>query len=553
MENNGSSDVQIEEMVDLRQYANLLIHWLWLILLFAIISASTAFYFSRRMTPYYQSTTTVLVNAAPATQATDYSSVMMSKQLTSTYSQMMAKDPALTEVINQLDLDFSTEDLKKMITLSVVHDTQLIQVAVESTDAELSANIANSIASVSAKQIEGIQSQRFSTSKKTLEDQMADLEKQITIYTELANITSNSDQKDRMENKVTQYREIYSNLLLSYEEVRLSEAQSVSSLVQIEVAKPKYVPVRPKVYRNSLLAAVVGFILITGIIFLREALNDTIKTPNEIVKKFQLPVLGIINHRTSKIDSPITMSEPRSPTSEAYRMLRTNINYASVDKPLHTIMITSPDPGEGKTTVTANLSVVMAQNGLRVFTIDCDLRHPKIHNYFGISNNSGMSNLFFQPGDVPYIYYQTMKMDNLSVITTGPLPPNPAELLSSQKMQSILKNISQASDVVLIDTPPVLAVTDASVLAPILDGVLLVVRPGRTRIRTLRLAIEQLKQVNAKILGVVINDVDLRGKPYAYQYRYYRNYSAYQEYYSAGKDEKKKMKNFKAAVSQAHE
>ncbi len=539
MENNGSSDVQIVEMVDLRQYANLWFHWLWLILLFAFISASAVFYFSKRATPYYQSIATVLVNAAPATQATDYSSVMMSKQLTSTYSQMMAKDPVLTEVINQLQLVFSTEELKKMITMTVVRDTQLIQITVESTDPELSANIANSIASVSAKQIEGIQSQRFSTSKKTLEDQMAELEKEITIYMEHANITSNSDQKDRMENKVTQYREIYSNLLLSYEKVRLSEAQSVSSLVQVEVAKPKDTPVRPRIYQNSSLAAVIGFLLITGIIFVREVLDDTIKTPDEINKKFHLPVLGIINHKTTKMDNPITMSEPRSPTSEAYRMLRTNINYASGDKPLHTIMITSPDPGEGKTTVTANLSVVMAQNGMRVFTIDCDLRHPKLHTYFGISNNSGMSNLFFQSGEVPYSYHQILKMENLSVITTGPLPPNPAELLSSQKMQSILKGIRQASDVILIDTPPVLAVTDAAVLAPILDGVLLVVRPGKTRIHTLRLAIAQLKQVNANVLGVVINDVDLRDKSYAYYYRDYRKYSAYQEYYTMDKGEER--------------
>ena len=220
-------------------------------------------------------------------------------------------------------------------------------------------------------------------------------------------------------------------------------------------------------------------------------------------------------------------------------MLRTNINYASGDKPLHTIMITSPDPGEGKTTVTANLSVVMAQNGMRVFTIDCDLRHPKLHTYFGISNNSGMSNLFFQSGEVPYSYHQILKMENLSVITTGPLPPNPAELLSSQKMQSILKGIRQASDVILIDTPPVLAVTDAAVLAPILDGVLLVVRPGKTRIHTLRLAIAQLNQVNANVLGVVINDVDLRDKSYAYYYRDYRKYSAYQEYYTMDKGEER--------------
>jgi capsular exopolysaccharide synthesis family protein len=165
-----------------------------------------------------------------------------------------------------------------------------------------------------------------------------------------------------------------------------------------------------------------------------------------------------------------------------------------------------------------------------------------VHKYFGLSNRQGLSTLFAQSSELPNGISQTTAVENLTVVTTGLLPPNPAELLGSQKMQSIFTSMRTASDIILVDTPPILAVTDAAVLAPTMDGVLLVVRPGKTRASALRLTLEQFKQVNANVLGVVLNDIDLRGKPYAYRYHYYRNYSAYQEYYGHGEKEKEKAK-----------
>lgn len=526
-----SPEEQMEEGLDLRQYFSLFLHWSWLILLAALVAGSAAFFFSKRMTPYYQSSTTVLVNAAPATKATDYSSVMMSEQLTSTYSQMMSNDSVLTEVVKQLGLNIPTDDLKEMITVATLQDTQLIQVTVESIDPKLSANIANAVATISAVQIEEIQSQRFLQSKTTLEAQLADLEQQIATYQAEAAAASTTEEKDRLDTKVTQYREIYSNLLSSYESVRLSEAQAVSSVVQVEPAVPDYTPVKPKVMQNTLLAAVVGLLLAAGVIAAREALDDTIKNPEDITRKFKLPVLGVIDHHSVEEYTPITLTDPRSPTAEAYRTLRTNISYTSVDKPLRTLMVTSSEPGEGKTTTISNLGVVLAQNGQCVIVADCDLRHPRVHTYLGLPNRQGISNLFTKSSVSLNSHRQGTKVENLTVITTGSLPPNPAELLGSQKMQAILDNMRQSADIILIDTPPILAVTDAAVLAPTLDGVLIVVRPGKTRASALRLTLEQMHRVNANVLGIVLNDVATRGSYYGYQYRYYRNYAAYQGYY----------------------
>lgn len=526
------------ESKDLRQYLSILWHWLWLILLITISAGVISFFISLQMTAYYQSSTTVLVNQAPATQMTDYSSVLMSKQLTSTYSGMMTTDTVLSEVVSQLGLIVDLDDLREMITITPKTDTALIIISVETIDPYLSANIANTISTVFAKQIQDIQTQRFSQSKETINQQLADIDTQRTALETQISQSSDELEKARLDDKITQYNDLYATLLQSLEEVQLSEAQSVSSVVQVEPASPNLTPVKPKLAQNVILAAMIGFLLTIMIIFMREALDDTIKTPEEIGQKFNLPVLGVINRYDSRKGVLITVLEPRSPTAEAYRTLRTNVSYTSVDKPLHTLMITSTESGEGKTTTICNLGVVLAQNGYNITIADCDLRHPKLHTYFGLPNRAGLSTLFAHQTEIPNGAQQITMVKNLNLLTTGQLPPNPAELLGSKKMQSILSAMCQKSDLVLVDVPPVLAVTDAAVLAPSIDGVILVVRPGKTRTIALRQTITQLRQVNATILGVVINDMDMRGRLYSRQYKYYRDYTAYQSYYPGSNSKK---------------
>jgi non-specific protein-tyrosine kinase len=541
MELDFSSAEQNEDGLDLRYYLSLILHWWWLIVLAAIIAGAASYFISRQMTPYYQASSTVLVNAAPASKASDYNSVMMSEQLTSTYSQMMSKDAVLSQVAKQVGLSNPPDQIKKWITVTPVRDTQLIQVVVETTDPDLSAKIANSIVEVFATQIQNIQTQRFSQSKSALETQLTDYEKQIADMTSEVSKTETSDEKDRLNQKITQYRGMYSNLLQSYEQIRLSEAQSVSTVVQVESAASNPIPVKPKVMQNTLLAAIVGILLAAGLVFVREAFDDTVKTPDDITRKFKLPVLGVISHHESDPDAPIALSSPRSPVTEAYRTLRTNLGYTSVDRRLYTIMVTSAEPGEGKSTITSNLGAVMAQNNKRVIALDCDLRHPCLHGNFGLSNRQGMSTLLSQNSEATSEICNPTKEKGLFVITTGPIPPNPAELMGSQKLQSVLKWLKETADIILIDTPPILAVSDALILAPSLDGVVLVVRPGKTRYGALRQSIEQLQLVNARILGVVLNDVNTRGKAYGYYYKNYHGYNTYQNYYS-GKSTGKKSK-----------
>ncbi len=530
-----------DDEIDLLKYLTLFWNWAWLILLAALVTGIIGFLVSSRMTPIYQASTTVLVNEAAANKTTDYNSVLMSQKLTNTYSELLVTDNILTTVGTQLGLSYPLEDLKKMISVATIRDTQLMTLKVETEDPNESAAIANAIVAVFADYIQDIQSQRFAQSKNALEQQMREAEANIGSYETRAAAAATLAEKDTLEAKVRQYQEIYMGLQQSYEQIRLSEAQSVSSIVQVEPARPEETPVKPRVLMNTAIAAMIGFLLAAGVIFVREALDDTIKTPEDITNIFKLPVLGVINHfKTEDEEALITVSEPRSPSAEAYRALRTNVSYASVDTPLRAVLVTSTEPQEGKTTTISNLAVVLAQNGQNVILTDCDLRKPRIHTRWKLTNQYGLSTLFSQPNDLVTNLLRPSGVENLRILTSGMIPPNPSELIGSQRMRRIIADMQQTADIVLLDTPPALAVTDAAVLAPALDGVILVVRPGKTRRSGLRQTIMQFQQVNAHILGVVLNNVDLQGKPYAYRYQYYSNYSAYQSYY--GKSEKAKAK-----------
>jgi len=212
---------------------------------------------------------------------------------------------------------------------------------------------------------------------------------------------------------------------------------------------------------------------------------------------------------------------PKSSIAEAFRTMRTNLSFAATGQPLKVILVTSAGPADGKTTVAANLAVVMAQAGMRVLLMDCDLRKPVLHKYFDTNNQLGVTNLLVQNLEMRDAVRDT-PVEGLSLLVSGPIPPNPSELLGSQKMKDILERAAGLYDMVIVDAPPVLAVTDAAVLAPRADGVILVVKSGETRIDMIKDTKSQLEKVNAHILGVVLNEVKINSADYHYYY-YYRD------------------------------
>lgn len=216
----------------------------------------------------------------------------------------------------------------------------------------------------------------------------------------------------------------------------------------------------------------------------------------------------------------ITHTDPKSPVSEAYRVLRTNIQYSSVDNPLKTIVITSTGPMEGKTTTIANLAVTFAQAGSKVLLIDTDLRKPKVHKVFMLSNESGLTNLLTaKEGSEFSIRHHKEK--NLHILTSGTIPPNPSELLNSNAMRNFVAKAKEEYDIVLLDSPPVGSVTDASIISTYVDGTILVVKSGKVEVDAVKRAKETLDRVNANIIGVVLNNLDKKALGNKYYYSYY--------------------------------
>lgn len=210
---------------------------------------------------------------------------------------------------------------------------------------------------------------------------------------------------------------------------------------------------------------------------------------------------------------------PRSAVAEAYRTLRTNLGFASLDRPCRSILVTSAGPGDGKSTTAANLAVVLAQAGNRVMLVDCDLRKPAQHRIFEVENQRGLTNCLLQNLDPEEVSHRGLA-ENLALLTSGPIPPNPAELVGSERVRALWPSLLGRYDYVIVDSPPVLAVTDASLLAAQLEGVLLVVR-AHTRVEVVREAKEQLEKASARIIGVVLNQVKMPSRDYHYYY-YYR-------------------------------
>jgi capsular exopolysaccharide synthesis family protein len=210
-----------------------------------------------------------------------------------------------------------------------------------------------------------------------------------------------------------------------------------------------------------------------------------------------------------KLSELITISEPRSPISEAYRTLRTNLDFASLDRALKTLVVTSAGVGEGKSTTLANLAVVSAQAGRKVILVDADLRRPTLHQIFGLGNETGLTTLMVDDAALADPPLQETGVEDLSVLTSGPLPPNPADLMDSRRMEEVVAALAERADQVFFDTPPVVAVTDAAVLSTKVDGVLLVISAGKTRREYARTAVHRLEQIKARLVGTVLTNVQM--------------------------------------------
>ena len=521
--------------LDLRKYALLLWHWLWLIALCTILAGSAAYIVSRSTHPVYSASAVLLINVAPSgTAGTDSNSLAASRSLASTYVELLQTSDILDKVVAKLDLPLSSMSLAARVQAQVVANTQLIQISLEDTDPQRATMIVNTLADVFRQMNEEQQLSRYASLSASLTTRIQQVEKDIaTTQAEItalpAKRTSQEEARfDQLQATLAQYNGSYSNLLNSLSQVRLSEAQTMSQVSVVQKARVPSTPVRPRTLNNTLLAAVVGAILAAGVALLIEYLDDTVKTPEDIEKVIHTSILGQIaridgSEPEQKLVAALT---PRSPISEAYRVLRTNIQYSSVDKPLRRLLISSTNPSEGKSTTVANLAVVLAQAGKRVVVVDADLRRPMQNKYFGLPNAFGVTTALLDNQSPIEQHVQATAIENLRVMTSGPLPPNPAELLDSQRLEQVLGELAKQADVLVLDSPPILSVTDAILLSRRVDGVLIVVDAGKTRCAPLAFALERLQAMGGHLMGVVLNRIiPSRSDYYSNYYYYYYHYA----------------------------
>ncbi|MGA2464014.1 MAG: polysaccharide biosynthesis tyrosine autokinase [Thermodesulfobacteriota bacterium] len=346
-------------------------------------------------------------------------------------------------------------------------------------------------------------------------------------------------------------KELYKGLLQRMKEAGVSAGIMASNIQVVDQAELPARPYKPNKQLNLLLAAVVGLFLGVGLAFFLEYLDNTVKTPEDVEQLIRLPAFGMVPEisyeRRRRVESGtsypvelITFGHPKSMLSEAYRNIRTSILLSFSERPPKSIAISSPNPAEGKTTTVINTAIALSQTGVQVLLIDADMRKPRIHKIFREENGAGLSNFLsgnaaldsvIKKSDIPNLYY----------IPSGPIPPNPSELIGSKLFKNMMESLGERFDHILLDSPPVLGFADAIILSTSVEGVILVVSGGKTPRETLQRAKEVLHQVNAKILGVVINRIDIQRSDYGYYY--------YRYHYYYGKERKKKELPFAFPLS----
>lgn len=527
--------------MELREYVKLLRKWLWLIVVTTVSAAIIAYVISRGQTPIYQATATVLINQARSpVRGTEYADVLTSERVARTYAELLKGWPVLEEAVRKMGFTQEFRDLQRAYQINVsvtpLRDTQLINLQVQANDPTLAAELANTLPEVFKRVNQARQRERFETTRQEMQAELAAVEKDIIAtqeaITKLADSQSAEDkaQVSRLQSALKRYEATYNSLLNNLAELRLTEAQSTDNVVLATPAQPPKNPVRPRVLFNTLLAAIVGAMLAVGVAFLIEYLDDTVKTPDDVRAVSNLPTLATVVRLDAETPQQrlVALTAPRSPEAEAYRVLRTNLRFSSLDKPLGTLVVTSAGPGEGKSTTAANLAIVFAQAGSRVLLVDADLRRPSIHKLLQVPNNIGLTTALVQLGNRPEEFVQATALQNLSVLTSGPIPPNPAELLGSARMRDLLAQLHERYDLIVIDSPPVLAVADATILSNQVDGTLLVASAGETRFEMLVRALERMDGVGIRPLGVVLNKLTANTGG-SYYYYYYAQYHSSDE------------------------
>ncbi len=515
--------------MELRQYFGIILKWWWLMALSVIIAATSSFLVSRQATPIYETKTTIMVGRVTENPDPSSTDLYTGQALAFTYTQLATREPVLSGVVKKLGLNMSWRELQAQVTTNIISQSNLIEILVKDSDPERARLLADTIAqelinqgpaasNASEQQFIASQIEDLKVKIRDAQDEVKRLNQELDAANSAQQINSLHSQLDVLDGKISDWQKNYTSLVATL------RGGPANSLTVLEPAYLPYSPISPNIPVNVVLSAAAGLLLAVAGIFLIEYLDDTIKSREDILRVTNFPALASIGtlEGSTLADKLIAERSPLSPLVEGFRALRLNIMFSSVDKPLHTIMVTSPMPGEGKSLVLANLAVVMAQAGQRVIVVDTDMRRPALHRIFNLPNTSGLSDAILNTETIIPSCLQKTSVENLLLLASGPLPPSPAEVLGSERMHAVIETLKSEADVVLFDSPPHLLFVDSSVLASRVDGIVLVNRASHTRSSEAARSAEELQRLHGNMLGVVLNRAATSQQGTYDYYRYYR-------------------------------
>jgi capsular exopolysaccharide synthesis family protein len=499
----------------LRDYWRVLVRRKWIVLAGMVAAVAPAVTLSILQDPQYRADAEIIIRTGSG------------ESVFNTGTQTN-RDPdrIIANEISVLEGDVVREKVKETLQLQqdppevsgvARADTDVVTVSVESGDPQTAARLVNAYIDAYSDVKTDTAVKDFEKASGELQDSIGDLQAQIDDL-DAAIETADDAQAATLETQRRALIDRQDSLRETLDKLRIDAGISTQAAEVVRPAEPPTTPFAPTPIRTAVLALVVGLLFGLGAAFLVDYLDQSIKHPGDLEKlRTEHPLLAVVPIVQTDSPLPISISNPADLSVESYRSLRTSVQFIGIERDAQVVQVTSAMPGEGKTTTSTNLAVVLAQTGATVVLVDADLRRPRVHQVFNIDASIGLTgNLVGEPIDLTL---QTVE-GGLDVIVAGSVPPNPSEMLSSRRMADLISELKQRYDYVIVDSAPTLPVSDAMALSRQVDGVLMVVQAGRVGLPQVRQALATLEQVNAPILGLVLNRVSEAGATDAYGYGY---------------------------------
>jgi len=540
---------QKEEGIELRQYWQVFWRRKWIVLQAVVVVFVGTMIFTYRQAPVYQASSKVLINPPPYLYPYTVTGQIMSSQglpysrdlpyyinYLENYRVWLTSETMMDKIVERVESLYpKSKEIPFSMEASVIQDTSIFNIGIEAGDPELCEVAANATAQVLVEENQ----KTFVTGLERASEMM---ERQIQAPLEELNRFQPRSESTGKDTAAAKGEE---------PESQIWQASQLNNVRIMDYAKTPGYPIKPRKKQNAMLGLLMGLLLGGGLAFFMEYLDTSVRTTEDVEKHLSWPVLGIIPRfdktfqgKTSQSDiQPVVRKHPKSVPAEAYRTLKTNIQLANLDRPPRSIAITSAGPLEGKSTTAVNLAVALAQKESKVLLVDADLRKSVIHKILHLDNSTGLADLVTNHAQPEAAIKQFHSVDNLWVLTSGSLPSDPSELLGSSGMRSLVEEVTKDYNYVVFDTPPLMSVSDAAILASQVDGVLLVISPGKVRGEIARRTKELLERVGTPVLGCVLNGVQLHHGDSYYYYHYYHSYAG-----PEGKEEVRKQKKEKEGL-----